>query len=143
MIKGIIGLIILGVLLVIWVVRKLLQTGRVVYDATIGQNPYISGVREASMKLGVNPDSVVNDPKFLELIRRAQGIMNSHEFALYNAIGIHLKQQIRDPKPYPNDLHLSIATAMEWADSGYVRRDMLADLLANVKRELTANGQNF
>lgn len=103
---------------------------------------YMTAFLAASDSLGieVNKEAVEARPSFYNRMASVSAGLTASEFALHNALGIFLNAQLSNPKPYPNKLHLTIATAYAWVEGGRVSKEFFAHVLGEVQQKLEEQG---
>lgn len=99
---------------------------------------YMDGFLHASDALGItiSKEDVLARPTFATRMFDSMSEINAYECALYNALGIIMNDQIANPKPYPNKLHLTLATAMQWVESEKITKNFYAFTVDALKAKL-------
>lgn len=140
--EEIIGVLIVAALMIMWAVMDLLRGRQRSNDASIDSGIYLDDFVLASTRLGiiVDKDDIQSKPKFLSSLLSMKDLVNPYEAALHNALTVFMKSHVAEPKPYPNDLHLTIATAAGWVDKGIIDSAFLKGLLTTAEAELNEQG---
>jgi hypothetical protein len=94
---------------------------------------------DLSQALGVDVRGSLTSEKVISRVRDsiAKGF-SPHEMAYANAIGVYLALQVKDPRPFPNDLQSTIASGRDWSEQNLIRpglyRQTVLDCVAELKK---------